>query len=159
MEERGLLVKSWLLKRLFLLLALSTRSMTLGVKGVVQDDEGKVFLVRHTYVAGWHLPGGGVERGENVFEAIEKELREEGNIVLTARPELIHVYRNPRTSRFDHVVLFDCRAWKRRGARAPDREIAETGFFPLDGLPDGTTDQTRNRLAEVFQLQPVRDIW
>ena len=42
--------------------------MTLGVRGVVLDGEDRVFLVKHSYVAGWHLPGGGVEVGETFLE-------------------------------------------------------------------------------------------
>ena len=42
------------------------RPMTLGVRAVVVDSEARVFLVKHSYVAGWHLPGGGVEPGETV---------------------------------------------------------------------------------------------
>ncbi len=46
---------------LFRLYARTTRSMTLGVRGAVMNDAGEVLLVEHTYMHGWHLPGGGVE--------------------------------------------------------------------------------------------------
>lgn len=49
--------------RLFHTLFLLQRPMTLGVRGLVLDVPAKtVMLIRHTYVPGWHLPGGGVER-------------------------------------------------------------------------------------------------
>ena len=48
------------LRKVFHLYWRFARGMTLGVRAVVIDDAGRVFLVRHTYVAGWHLPGGGV---------------------------------------------------------------------------------------------------
>jgi len=56
------------------------RGMTLGVRGVVLDADNRVFLVEHSYVAGWHLPGGGVEVGESFREALGRELMEEGRI-------------------------------------------------------------------------------
>src|ERR1700744_583683 len=49
------------LRKLFHLYWRFARGMTLGVRAIVVDGEGKVFLVKHSYVAGWHLPGGGVE--------------------------------------------------------------------------------------------------
>ena len=63
-----------------------SRGLTLGVRAVVIDAAGKVFLVRHSYVSGWHLPGGGVERGETLRDALERELIEEGNIRLVDAP-------------------------------------------------------------------------
>src|SRR5262249_61670958 len=63
-----------------------TRSLTLGVRAVVIDAGGKVFLVRHSYVSGWHLPGGGVERGETLVQALARELSEEGNIEVVDAP-------------------------------------------------------------------------
>ena len=68
--------------------------MTLGVRGVVLDGDGKVFLVRHSYVAGWHLPGGGVEVGETFLEALRRELVEEGRIELTREPVLHGLFFN-----------------------------------------------------------------
>ena len=133
------------------------RPMTLGVRAIVLDEErNSVFLVRHTYVPGWQLPGGGVDRGETFGQALEKELREEGNIILTGKAELFALYQNAHASRRDHVALYICRNFKQTEPKVGDREIAEAGFFPLDNLPDGTTPSTMRRLHEVLhQLEPL----
>jgi ADP-ribose pyrophosphatase YjhB (NUDIX family) len=126
----------------------ASRGMTLGVRAACFDEAGRIFLVRHTYVPGWHLPGGGVERGETAIEALLKEMREEGNLVASSVPELFHVYFNARISRRDHVLLY--RVVVRQTADRPaDHEIAEAGFFELDALPDGTTEATLRRIAEL----------
>ena len=136
------------------------RPMTLGVRGMVLNEaEGTVFLVRHTYVPGWYLPGGGVERGETLMQALVKELREEGNIELTGAPALFGVYYNYRASIRDHVTLFVVRHFKQTAPRLPDKEIAECGFFPLDALPEGTTASTRRRIAEVLEGKAAEEDW
>src|SRR6266567_5425680 len=83
-----------------------SRGLTLGVRALVIDGEGRVFLVKHSYVSGWHLPGGGVEAGETLSEALARELQEEGNIEVTAPPQLHGVFHNSRESRRDHVALY-----------------------------------------------------
>ena len=138
--------------------------MTLGVRAMVLDEAAQsVFLVRHTYVNGWHLPGGGVERGETFMQALIKELREEGNIELDAEfnalPVLFGLYKNNHASNRDHVALYICRSYRQTAPRLPDREIAEARFFPLGALPDGVTAATRRRLNEVMtQTQPA-ELW
>ena len=137
--------------RLFHLLFLIMRPMTLGARGVVHDRErGTVFLIRHTYVPGWQLPGGGIEPGETAVEALKRELAEEGNIVITGEPVLRSFHFNRQTSRRDHVVVYLVEDFAQSSAKAADREIAEAGFFQVDALPADTTPATRRRIAEVL---------
>src|SRR5450759_1484582 len=75
------------------------RAATLGARAMVIDGTGRIFLVKHSYVDGWHLPGGGVETGETFLTALTRELAEEGNIQLTAPPRLHGVFFNQRASR------------------------------------------------------------
>src|SRR5229473_4129222 len=115
------------------------RAMTLGVRALVIDGQGRIFLVKHSYVSGWHLPGGGVEAGETLSRALARELREEGNIELTKPPHLHGMYFNARVSRRDHVALFVVRAFRQTAMPKPNHEIIAHGFFAVDALPNDTS--------------------
>lgn len=146
--------------RLFHLYFLLQRPMTLGVRAVVHHPaEGSVLLVRHTYVPGWHLPGGGVEPGETMVASLERELREEGNIECLGPPVLRSIHFNRQASRRDHVAVYLVTEFRQTSGRLHDREIAEAGFFPLNDLPEATTPATRRRLAEIFDAAPVTQEW
>ena len=136
-----------------------TRGVTLGVRAAAIDSGNRVFLVRHTYVPGWHLPGGGVEPGETALDALARELREEACIELAGGPQLKGVYLNLHASDRDHVLLYVVRDFHITETKRRDREIAEAGFFAMDGLPDGVTAGTRARLAEIAQGLPPALVW
>jgi ADP-ribose pyrophosphatase YjhB (NUDIX family) len=136
-----------------------SRGLTLGVRAVVVDAAGKVFLVRHSYVSGWHLPGGGVETGETLVQALARELAEEGNITVVGTPALHGVFYNPVDSPRDHVAVFVVRVFRQDGPPRRNREIAAHGFFALDALPADTTPGTRRRLAEVLEGAPIATKW
>ena len=136
-----------------------SRGLTLGVRAVVINASSGVFLVRHTYVAGWHLPGGGVEAGETAVDALIRELREEACIEIAGEPRLQGIYFNSHASERDHVLVYVVRDFRLTGAKARDREIAEAGFFPLDALPEGVTAGTRARLNEVTSGRSPPLVW
>jgi 8-oxo-dGTP pyrophosphatase MutT (NUDIX family) len=139
-----------LLRRIFHLYWRLARGMTLGVRAVVLDGENRVFLVKHSYVSGWHLPGGGVEVGESFLEALSRELIEEGRIELTGEPDLHGLFFNSHVSRRDHVAVYVVRHFSQDRLPEANREIVACGFFPAEGLPDETTHGTRLRIAEVL---------
>ena len=136
-----------------------SRGLTVGVRGLIFDGEGRIFLVKHSYVGGWHLPGGGVETGETMLAALERELREEGNIELTEPPVLHAVYFNRRTSRRDHVALYIVRSFRQSAPPQPNHEIVAHGFFAPQALPADTARATRERIAEVLAGRTPAEIW
>lgn len=133
--------------------------MTFGVRALVLDAEGRVFLVKHSYVDGWHLPGGGVEVGETAFDAMRRELQEEGNITFDGEPVLHGIFFNRHVSRRDHVVVYVVRRFHQAAKPAPNREIVDCGFFDVRSLPPGTTRGTRARIEEVVAGRPVSLDW
>jgi ADP-ribose pyrophosphatase YjhB (NUDIX family) len=138
---------------------LATRPVTLGVRGVVLDAAGAVMLVRHSYLPGWHLPGGGVEAGETWEAALARELREEANVIVEA-PTILHgLFFNANNSRRDHVAVYVIRRSRVIGERAPDREILKARFFARDALPEDATRATRARLGEIFEERPLSALW
>jgi 8-oxo-dGTP pyrophosphatase MutT (NUDIX family) len=151
-------MEPWL-RRLFHLYFRFARSMTLGVRAVVLDKDDRVFLVMHSYLSGWYLPGGGVEVGESLLEALQRELMEEGRIELLAQPALHGLFLNSHVSRRDHVAIYVVREYRQDGLPEPNREIAACGFFAPDALPEGTTPGTRLRIAEVLDGKPRIATW
>jgi ADP-ribose pyrophosphatase YjhB (NUDIX family) len=141
------------------LLGRYSRKMTLGVRALIIDDASRVFLIKHSYVSGWHMPGGGVEKGETLLTALERELREEGNIEVSEPPMLHAVYFNNRDSPRDHVALYIVRQFRQVAPPQPNYEIIAHGFFSTDELPAETTRATRKRIEEVLTGGQPAEMW
>ncbi len=135
-----------------------TRPLTVGVRALAVDGEGRVLLVRHSYLPGWHLPGGRVDKGETACAAAIRELREETGLTAMVPPRLLGLYGRFRHGGSDHVAVYVVEHWT--GTPQPDGlEVAEAGFFALGRLPDGTTQATLRRLREYRGLAATPDHW
>lgn len=147
------------LRRVFHLYWRFARGMTLGVRALVLDGDNRVFLVKHSYVSGWHLPGGGVEVGETFREALRRELAEEGRIELAGEPSLHGLFLNSHVSRRDHVAVYVVRQFSQDRLPEANREIVACGFFAAADLPKETTPGTRLRIAEVLEGREPIATW
>ena len=137
-----------------------TRPMTLGARCIIHDGAGSVMLVRHTYVSGWHLPGGGVDVGETCEAAVIREVAEESNIDLTGKPVLFGVYFNSAVSARDHLILYISSDWDyKQGLSSKRLEIAESCMFKLTELPIAIDPSTRKRLDEWRGVTAKALIW
>lgn len=120
------------------------RPTTVGVRLLAVKD-GEILLVKHTYLDGWYLPGGGVEAGETLRDAVKREAAEEAGVGLQDL-RLFGVYSSFFEGKSDHIVVFlsEDFTWRRVGSQ----EIESVQCFALNELPEGTSPGTRRRIAE-----------
>lgn len=134
------------------------RPLTLGVRVLVRDADGRVLLIRHSYVPGWHMPGGGVGKGESASAAGLRELREEAGITAEGPLRVLSLHARLRPWASDHVAVLAAERWS--GTPKPDGvEVVEAAFFAPDALPPDTSPATRRRLAEILGGAAPAEHW
>lgn len=108
------------------------RPITMGVRAlVIQNDE--ILLVRGHGRTKWHMPGGGVKRGELLSATAQREVGEETGWTIRVE-RLLGMYTNFGEGKSDHIAIFVCTVLAQN--RFPfNIEIAEARFFPLGALP------------------------
>ncbi len=126
------------------------RPIVLGVCAVVVRDGAEVLLVRHSYLPGWHFPGGGIKRGESASQAAVRELWEETGLRALGEPVLCAgpTYR-VLDGKHDHVTFFAIDSWEEDPGWNRSFEIEEAKFFPLSNLPPSTSERVREVLSLI----------
>ncbi len=135
-----------------------SRGMTLGARVAVFDGNGHVLLVKQTYDPAWILPGGGVDRGETIMQAADRELREEAALTADGPLRLHGFFSNHRNFPGDHIACFVLDSFTRQ-PWSPNAEISAVQFFPPDNLPAQTNPGSRRRIAEICHGQPPDSVW
>ena len=146
---------SWGLHKYFLF----SRGLTIGVRAVVRSKDGEFLLIRHSYTPGWHFPGGGVEPGESVIKALERELREETGYGLTGEITFHGVYHNCEVSRKDHVLVYCCEVEEQHVLPTSKLEIRDSCYFSPNELPKGIDRGTKRRIQEIVDHSVPSKNW
>ncbi|HVZ90597.1 MAG TPA: NUDIX domain-containing protein [Rhizomicrobium sp.] len=147
-------------RRMALIAKLAAQAMSAPVAfaacALVERD-GKILLARHSYVAGWLLPGGGVGRGEPAEQAILRELKEEIGLERAAPPELFGLYSRKVGLVTNVIALFRLRDVE--FTFTPNLEIREVLFADPASPPPLTAASVRRRLAEHIGAVPRSPYW
>jgi len=125
----------------------STYIFRIGVFAII-ESEGKLLLARRSDIGWWNLPGGGMEAGEAVDEALKREVREEVGIEISIE-QLVGVYSKPQKS--EVVLTFWCHPIS--GTPGTSDEVSESGWFAPDNLPEPLLPKHHQRLTDALRHQ------
>ncbi len=120
----------------------------IGVFALILDDQGRILLGRRRDIDWWNLPGGGMEKGETVDEALYREVLEETGLEVEVE-RLVGVYSKPQKQ--EVVLTFRCRIIG--GTLQPTEEIRESRFFLPNALPGNTLPKHRQRVEDAMLNQ------
>ncbi|MFF2082848.1 NUDIX hydrolase [Nocardia sp. NPDC058176] len=112
-------------------------TIKVAVSAVILDDSGRILMIRRTDNDRYAIPGGGLEAGETVSEAVVREVLEETGISVEVT-ELVGVFSNP-----DHVIAYD------------DGEVRQEFSICFRALPTGGTLRTSDESKEVLWVTPA----
>src|SRR4051794_4517580 len=96
----------------------------IGVFALIFDEDQRVLLAHRRDIDWWNLPGGGMEHGETVKEAVCREVREETGLEVEVK-YLVGVYSKPQKQ--EVVLTFKCRAMG--GILTATEESRECRYF------------------------------
>jgi ADP-ribose pyrophosphatase YjhB (NUDIX family) len=106
--------------------------VSLGACAVIEDDAGRILLVRHTYRRQpWGLPGGLVRHGEQPADALAREVREELGVEAIIGPVLI-----AHNASLLHQLTIYYRATLLDSPRLDGFELNGLRYVPVDEIPD-----------------------
>ena len=126
-----------------------------AVSAVIFDRRGRLLLQQRSDGGQWGLPGGSVEIGESVRDAIQREVREETGLTTTVR-RLVGVYsepalqvvRYPDGNIWHYIsVCFECVV--RGGELQTCDETLALDYFPLRRLPPTLLANHRVRIRDA----------
>jgi len=139
----------YILSRVFWLVV---KPLSVGVRVLLIRDH-QVILVKHIYENSWYLPGGMVERGEGLEQAVRREAFEEVGVQIRGLA-LFGAYSSHKEGHRNHVITFISQDFDVSGET--DDEIEQWGFFELHNLPDEISPGSSKRIQEFLDKETKR---
>jgi len=129
---------------------LRPKTPELTVDAIIEKENGDIVLIeRKNFPYGWALPGGFVDPGESLADAVRREAMEETSLQIKVQ-EIFHVYSKPwRDPRGDTVsVVYFCTA---SGTAQGGDDALSARAFCRDSLPEEIAFDHR-KILEQFLL-------
>ena len=115
----------------------AANSIVVAVTAFIQDETGRLLLIRRTDNDLYAIPGGALELGETLTQTVQREVLEETGINVEVTG-LIGIYSDP-----DHVIEFT------------DGEVRQEFSICFRADPTGGKPRTSNESKEVLWMAPA----
>ena len=136
------------------------RRPVVGIAAAARTADGRWLLIRRGDTGTWALPGGTLEWGETLREALEREVLEEAGVAVggLTMGAVTGVYSRPnRDPRFHGVtVVVACDVVAPVLKPVNPLEILDVAFFPTDRLPRPLAFDMHDMIDDIVSGRPAR---
>ncbi|MFH1089920.1 MAG: NUDIX domain-containing protein [Candidatus Uhrbacteria bacterium] len=122
------------------------QTFTIGVFGIIRDEQNRILLVLRNDYDLWNLPGGGLEKGESPWQGVIREVKEETGLNVEAT-RLAGVYSKPDV---DEIVFsFECKIIG--GKLTLNEEAKDLKYFSFQEIPKNTPPKQIERIKDWLE--------
>lgn len=124
-----------------------TQPHTTGVRALALTEDGRVILVKHSYIKLWHLPGGGRKASEPAEKAVVRELQEEIGLTAFDHVDLLGEVDHRPDFKHDRLSVFLMTGVHHTAK--PSLEIEKIDCFAPGALPDDISPAARRWIEQA----------
>ena len=122
------------------------QTFTIGVFGIIKDEQDRVLLVLRNDYNFWNLPGGALEQGESPWQGVIREVKEETGYDVEV-VKLSGVYTELGQS--EVIFAFECKIID--GKPTLNKEAKKIQYFSFDEIPKNTFQQHIERIEDLLK--------